>query len=240
MADFGYDIADFYNIDPIFGTLSDAEELFRIANAMNIKIILDFVPNHSSDECEWFKKSIKRIEPYTDYYVWHDGKVNENGRRVPPNNWVSMFYGAAWTWNPEREQYYLHQFAKEQPDLNYRNPRVVEEMKNVIRFWLKKGASGFRVDAINHLFEAADLRNEPLSGITDDPKAYKYTLHHATRDQVECHISYYSVFLFVTTTHFPIVFSFVFYARTKPMTWFISGVPYSMNLKKNTVDRQEL
>lgn len=88
MKDFGYDISDFYGVDPLFGTMEDMEELFHQANAKGVKIILDFVPNHSSIECEWFKKSVKRIEPYTDYYVWHDGK-NESGVRKPPNNWVS-------------------------------------------------------------------------------------------------------------------------------------------------------
>lgn len=92
MVDFGYDISDFYDIDPIYGTMADVEELFAKANARGLKIILDFVPNHSSDQCEWFQKSIKRIEPYTDYYVWHDGKINATGHRVPPNNWVIFIF----------------------------------------------------------------------------------------------------------------------------------------------------
>lgn len=94
----------------------------------------------------------------------------------------SIFYGPAWTWNEKRQQFYYHNFAKQQPDLNYRNPKVVEQMKNVIRFWLKKGAAGFRIDAINHLFEVEDLRDEPLSGWTDDPNSYAYTHHHYTKD----------------------------------------------------------
>lgn len=183
MKDFGYDISDFYAIDPMFGTMKDIEELFRKAKELGLKIILDFVPNHTSDESEWFQLSVNRTEPYTDYYVWHDGKL-VNGQRQPPNNWNSMFYGSAWQWNSVRQQYYLHQFLVSQPDLNYRNPKVVEEMKNVIRFWLKKGAAGFRVDAINHLFEAADFRDEPLSGKTSDPLAYHYTSKHFTRDIV--------------------------------------------------------
>lgn len=88
MVDFGYDISDFYDVDHTFGTMADMEELFQKANARGLKIILDFVPNHTSDQCEWFQKSMKRVEPYTDYYVWHDGKINEQGERVPPNNWV--------------------------------------------------------------------------------------------------------------------------------------------------------
>jgi len=114
-----------------------------------IKIILDFVPNHSSDKHEWFIKSEAGDPEYKDFYVWSDGKPNPNGgRNIEPNNWVSVFYGSAWEWSDKRKQYYLHQFTKQQPDLNYRNPKVMERMSNVLRFWLKKGCSGVRVDAL--------------------------------------------------------------------------------------------
>lgn len=109
MVDFGYDISDFYDVDPIFGTIEDLEELFRKANERKIKIILDFVPNHSSDQHEWFQKSVKRIKPYDEYYIWRDGK---NGNEEPPNNWVSAFYGPAWTYNDERKQWYYHCFGE--------------------------------------------------------------------------------------------------------------------------------
>lgn len=111
MKDFGYDIENFYEIDPMFGTMEDIETLFKEAAKRNIKIVLDFVPNHSSDESEWFKKSVKRDGKYTDYYIWADGKTDESGNRRPPNNWVSTFYGSAWTWNDERKQYYYHNFG---------------------------------------------------------------------------------------------------------------------------------
>ncbi|KAJ9588789.1 hypothetical protein L9F63_017900, partial [Diploptera punctata] len=155
MADFGYDISDFRNVDPMFGTLEDFDALLIKANELGIKLILDFVPNHSSDEHVWFVNSLQKIDPYTDYYMWDDGKLDESGNRIPPNNWQSEFGGAAWSWKEERQQYYLHQFDPKQPDLNYTNPAVVEEMKDVLRFWLDKGVHGFRVDAVPWLFEGS-------------------------------------------------------------------------------------
>lgn len=117
--------------------------------ASGIKIILDYVPNHSSDQHEWFIKSEARDPEYDNFYIWHDGKPNpEGGQRLPPNNWVSVFYGSAWAWSEKRQQFYYHQFTKEQPDLNFRNPNVVERMKDVLRFWMAKGVSGFRCDAV--------------------------------------------------------------------------------------------
>lgn len=111
------------------------------------------MPNHTSDEHEWFLKSEKRDPEYEDFYVWHDGRPNPlGGRNIEPNNWVSVFYGSAWTWSEKRKQFYLHQFTKQQPDLNYRNPKVFEKMSDVMKFWLEKGVSGFRVDAVSFNF----------------------------------------------------------------------------------------
>ncbi|XP_070505137.1 maltase 2-like [Chironomus tepperi] len=181
--DFGYDIQDFFNVDETFGTNEDLEEMFAEAKKLGIKIIMDFVPNHTSDKHEWFIKSVANDTDYSEYYVWHDGQPNpEGGRNLPPNNWQAVFATRAWTWNEQRQQYYLHQFAAGQPDLNYRNPKVVQEMKNVLTHWMIKGADGFRIDAINHLFEVADFRDEPLTGWTDDPNNYGYTHHHYTKD----------------------------------------------------------
>ncbi|KAI8125284.1 Maltase 2 [Lucilia cuprina] len=185
MVDFGYDISNFKGIHSEYGTMEDFEELILEANNLDIKIVLDFVPNHSSDKSEWFIKSAAREEGYEDFYVWSDGKINEDGEHEPPNNWQSVFYGSAWTWHTERKQYYYHQFTKEQPDLNYRNPKVVKAMDDVILFWLDKGVSGFRVDAVNHLFEHPDLVDEPISGKTEDPKSYEYTKHIHTKDLPE-------------------------------------------------------
>ncbi|KAH8299668.1 hypothetical protein KR044_004345 [Drosophila immigrans] len=191
MADFGYDIADFFDIQPEYGTLDDFDQLIAAANAQGLKIILDFVPNHSSDENDWFKKSVKREKGYEDYYVWHDGYVNAStGVRQPPSNWLQAFRGSAWEWNEERQQYYLHQFAVKQPDLNYRNPAVVAQMKRVLTYWLDRGVAGFRIDAVPWCFEVvpdAEGRypDEPLSGYTDDPDDSSYLKHIYTQDQPE-------------------------------------------------------
>lgn len=131
MADFGYDISNFYDIQPEYGTLTDFDNLIASAKKINLKIILDFVPNHSSDENEWFQKSINKDGDYADYYVWHPGFLDPNNstNKLPPSNWISVFHGSAWEYNSQRKEFYLHQFAVKQPDLNYRNPKVVNQMK---------------------------------------------------------------------------------------------------------------
>ncbi|KAH8321359.1 hypothetical protein KR074_003031 [Drosophila pseudoananassae] len=189
MADFGYDIANFTEIAPIFGTMSDFENLMKVAKKLDIKIILDFVPNHSSDECEWFRRSAAKDPEYKDFYVWHPGRI-VNGVRHPPSNWISVFRGSAWQWHEGRQEYYLHQFVKKQPDLNYRNPKVREAMNNVLRFWLAKGVSGFRIDAVPHVFEIApdvqgQYRDEPRNDWNNDPEDYGYLQHIYTVDQPE-------------------------------------------------------
>ncbi|KAM3964636.1 maltase A1-like [Aphomia sociella] len=189
MYDFGYDISDFYDIQDEYGTMEDFERLIAKANELDIKIILDFVPNHGSNESVWFEEALKGHEKYYDYFVWEDGVVDENGDLQPPNNWISVFRKSAWEYREEVGKYYLHQFVIGQPDLNYRNPAVVEEMKNVIRFWLDKGVAGFRVDAIAHLFEVdkelfgGKYPDEPLSGdLNADPLSYSYLSHIYTID----------------------------------------------------------
>ncbi|KAH8316611.1 hypothetical protein KR067_011744 [Drosophila pandora] len=180
MVDFGYDISDFFDIQPEYGTLDDFKALIKRANELDLKIILDFVPNHSSDENDWFVKSVNREKGYEDYYVWHDGKTNaETGEREPPSNWLQAFRGSAWEWNDVRQQYYLHQFAVQQADLNYRNPLVVEQMKRVLRYWLDLGVAGFRCDAVPVLFEIEPDENgqyadEEVSGLTNDTEARNY------------------------------------------------------------------
>ncbi|XP_044726881.1 maltase A3-like [Chrysoperla carnea] len=179
--DGGYDIANFTDVDPLYGTLEDFDNLIAEAKKLGLKIVLDFVPNHSSDKHEWFKKSVKRIDPYTNYYVWADAKI-VNGTRQPPNNWNSYFKFSAWEWNEERGQYYLHLFAIQQPDLNYRDPNLVKEMKDVLRFWMNRGVAGFRVDIISALGEDEALPDEPLSG-NCSPDDYCYLNHIYTEDQ---------------------------------------------------------
>ncbi|XP_075992681.1 maltase A1-like [Anticarsia gemmatalis] len=191
MYDFGYDIADFYAIQDEYGTMEDFENLMAKAKELDIKVVLDFVPNHGSNESVWFEEALKGHEKYYDYFVWEDGVVDDNGNLQPPNNWVSVFRKSAWEYREEVGKYYLHQFVIGQPDLNYRNPDVVEEMKNVVRFWLEKGVAGFRVDAIAHLFEVdkalygGKYPDEPKTGHTDDPDNYDYLDHIYTKDHDE-------------------------------------------------------
>uniref|UniRef100_A0A182IW59 alpha-glucosidase n=1 Tax=Anopheles atroparvus TaxID=41427 RepID=A0A182IW59_ANOAO len=186
MADFGYDISDFRDIHEEFGTIADLEALAQTCSQEGLKLILDFVPNHSSDENEWFVKSASNDPTYRDYYVWHPGKILENGTRVPPSNWISVFRGSAWEWNEQRQAYYLHQFLVKQPDLNYRHPALVQEMKDVLTFWMGKGVHGFRIDAVPYLFEALPVNNvypdEEKSGSTDDTDNPNYLIHTQTQN----------------------------------------------------------
>ncbi len=173
--DFGYDVSDYENIDPMYGTLKDFDHLASEAKKRNIRIILDFVLNHSSDQHKWFIDSrSSKTSSHRDWYVWHDGK---NGG--PPNNWTSTFGGSAWKLDPKTNQYYYHFFYPEQPDLNWRNPKVKDAMFDVTRWWYKRGVSGFRLDAVDTLFEDPDLRDNPtLPGTNkfgDPNQEYKYT-----------------------------------------------------------------
>ena len=150
-ADYGYDISDYRNIHPDYGTLAEFDRVLEKAHGLGLKVILDLVINHTSDEHPWFQESRKgRDNPYSDYYIWRDPKPHRTGHR-PPNNWFSQFEGLAWEYEPQREQYYLHVFAKKQPDLNMDNPKVREEVKGIMRFWLDRGVDGFREDVITFI-----------------------------------------------------------------------------------------
>jgi alpha-glucosidase len=158
MADFGYDIKDYCGVDPLFGTLDDFDELMREAHARGIKVILDYVPNHTSDRHPWFIESrSSRRNSKRDWYVWHDGKADG----APPNNWLSQFGGSAWTWDSATRQFYLHSFLAAQPDLNWRNGAVRDAMFNVLRFWLDRGVDGFRVDVLWLLLKDEAFRDNP-------------------------------------------------------------------------------
>jgi alpha-glucosidase len=160
MADFGYDVADHCGIDPMFGTLEDFDGLLAAAHRAGLKLILDFVPNHTSDQHPWFVESRSaRSSPKRDWYVWRDPKPDG----APPNNWLSEFGGPAWTFDETSGQYYYHAYLAAQPDLNWRNPEVRVAMLDVLRFWLARGVDGFRVDAIHHLFEDEQFRDNPLN-----------------------------------------------------------------------------
>ena len=150
-ADNGYDISDYCDINPKFGTMADMERLFAEAEKRDIKIIMDLVINHTSDEHVWFQQSRDPQSPYRDYYIWRPGKPDGS----PPNNWTGFFMGSTWTLDERSGEYYLHLFDRKQPDLNYHNPKVLEEVKNIMRFWLDKGAAGFRCDVINVIYKTS-------------------------------------------------------------------------------------
>ena len=157
--DFGYDVSDYENIDPMYGTLADFDVLASEAKKRGIHIILDFVVNHSSDQHPWFLDSkSSRTSAHRDWYIWRDGK----GPGEPPNNWVSGFGGSAWKFDPATNQYYYHYFYAEQPDLNWRNPAVKDAMFDVTRWWYKRGVAGFRLDAVDTLFEDPNLQDNPI------------------------------------------------------------------------------
>ncbi len=158
MVDFGYDVSDYCDIHPMFGDLETFDRLLDEAHQRNLKIILDFVPNHSSDQHPWFLDSrSSRDNAKRDWYIWCDAKPDGS----LPNNWSSMFGGSAWTWDEKTQQYYLHSFLSEQPDLNWRNPDVMIAMHNALRFWLRRGVDGFRVDAILCLIKHESFRDNP-------------------------------------------------------------------------------
>lgn len=148
--DNGYDISDYCNIHPNYGTLQDMDTLIAEAKKRDIRIIMDLVINHTSDQHEWFQKSRRRIEPYTDYYIWRKG---EKGKK--PTNWGNFFGGDCWEYDDLRGEYYLHLFAKEQPDLNYHNEAVIEAIEEAMHFWLERGVAGFRCDVINIIYKEA-------------------------------------------------------------------------------------
>lgn len=153
-ADFGYDIADYKNIHPEYGDLELFKKVLDGAHERGLKVIMDLVVNHSSDECDWFIQSKDKNSPYADYYFWRKGKGNK-----PPNNWLSMFEGKAWEFDKTRGEYYLHTFAKKQPDLNHDNPKLRQEVKDVMRFWLDMGVDGFREDVITFISKREGLPN---------------------------------------------------------------------------------
>jgi alpha-glucosidase len=157
--DFGYDVSDYENIDPMYGTLADFDRLAAESKKRNIRIVMDYVINHSSAQHKWFLESkSSKTSPYRNWYVWLDGK----GANQPPNNWLSTFGGSAWKLDPKTGQYYYHYFYPEQPDLNWRNPAVEKAMFDVTRWWYKRGVAGFRLDAVDTLFEDPDLRDNPV------------------------------------------------------------------------------
>ena len=189
MMDFGYDVSDPCDVDPMFGDLADFDELLAAAHQRGMRIIIDQVPSHTSAEHPWFRESRRnRNNPKADWYVWADAR--EDG--TPPNNWLSIFGGSAWQWDPRRCQYYLHNFLSSQPDLNFHNPEVADAVLDNLRFWLDRGVDGFRLDAINFCYQDRLLRDNPAKpeklrtgrGFSaDNPYAYQYHYYNNTRPE---------------------------------------------------------
>ena len=159
MKDFGYDVADYCDVDPLFGTLADFDALLAEAHRLGLKVMIDLVPSHTTDQHPWFQESAPgRDNPKADWYVWADAKPDG----TPPNNWLSVFGGSAWEWEPRRGQYYLHNFLTEQPDLNFHNAAGrARRCSTQAAFWLERGVDGFRLDAINFGFHDPQLRDNP-------------------------------------------------------------------------------
>jgi len=160
--DFGYDVSDYRSIDPQYGTMADFDRLVAEAGKRHIRILMDMVMNHTSDQHKWFIESrSSRTNPYRDWYVWRDGKgETASDRGAPPNNWQSLFGHSAWQWDEKTRQYYYHKFYIQQPDLNWNNPKVHEAFKDIVRFWLQRGVGGFRFDAITTLYEDPSMADE--------------------------------------------------------------------------------
>ncbi|KAL2718409.1 maltase A2 isoform X1 [Vespula squamosa] len=176
---------NFIELDPQVGDVNDLENLVKAAKERDQHLILELDPNHSSMKHSWFEQSVNNKDPYTDYYIWADGKTTSDGRKQPPNNWLSVNGGSAWEWNEQRGQYYLHQFNKTQPDLNFYNPTVVEEFGDILKHWLKLGISGFRLANTQYLTEDSTLRDESLSTIPTEIDNYQSLVHVYTRDRPE-------------------------------------------------------
>jgi alpha-glucosidase len=182
--DVGYDVADYDEVDPVFGTMDDFGRLVDESHRRGIRVMLDLVMNHSSSAHRWFEESRRDPSgPFGDFYLWRDARPGPLGRRRHPNNWKSFFGGSAWTWDEVRGQYYMHTFLPEQPDLNWRNPAVREAMLKMVRGWLDRGVDGFRLDVFNAFFKHADLLSNPRRYRGRRP--YDRQLHLYDRDQPE-------------------------------------------------------
>ncbi|XP_025261733.1 probable maltase [Camponotus floridanus] len=194
LIDSGYDVSNYTDIHPLFGDLNVFDNFIQEAHNRGLRVILDIIPNHSSDQHEWFQMSAQNIEPYTDYYIWTDGRIDKNGTNIPPNNWISAYddsEGSAWTWHKERQQWYYHKFHDSQPDLNLRNEKVIEELMDIFDFWLKREVDGFVINAVPYFFEDEALKNESKKGIytfgLSESTALLYTFRKYIDDWVSIH-----------------------------------------------------
>ncbi|KAK7475311.1 hypothetical protein BaRGS_00033458 [Batillaria attramentaria] len=192
MADFGYDVSNYTDVDPMFGDLDDFDALLKQAHRLGIRVIIDFVASHTSSAHQWFNLSVQGIPPYDNYYIWTNGTRLDNGTIVPPSNWMSIFGYSAWKWVEERQQYYYHAFLEQQPALNYRSPQVHEEMKDVLRFWLKRGVDGIRVDAVSNMMVYEDYYQDqaPSKAPGTEPSDSEPVSEQAMADNLHEPLSY--------------------------------------------------
>ena len=189
MLDYGYDVSDYCDVDPMFGTIGDFDRLIERAHELGIRVIIDLVLSHTSDQHKWFVESrVSRDNAKANWYVWADAKPDG----TPPNNWLSIFGGSAWEWDTSRMQYYLHNFLREQPDLNFHEPQVQEALLGVARFWLERGVDGFRLDTVNFYFHDKQLRDNPAlpesekkSDIAPSVNPYTWQEHLHSKSQPE-------------------------------------------------------
>jgi len=252
MADFGYDISDFTAIDPLFGTLADFDELIAEARARSLKVILDFVPNHTSDRHPWFAESRRdRHNARRDWYLWRDPAPGGG----PPNNWLSEFGGSAWERDSATGQYYYHAFLKEQPDLNWRNPAVQHAMHDVLRFWLARGVDGFRIDVVHHLVEDAAFRDNPPNPAFEHGMRPSHALLRThTVDQPELQaiiadirrvVDEYPDKLLVGEIHLPIERLVSYYGAELngihlPFNFNLIGAPWSATVLRDIIEAYEV
>lgn len=244
MADFGYDVADYTDIDPLFGDLAAFDRLLAAVHARGLRLLLDFVPNHSSTEHPWFRESrASRESPNRDWYIWRDPAP----RGGPPNNWVSDMGGPAWEYDPATGQYYLHTFLKEQADLNWRNPEVVAAMTQVMRFWLDRGVDGFRIDVLWHIVKAEGLPDNPANPAWRAGMAEKLTLlQHNSTDQPEAHAHTAAMRRLADEYGGRLLVGEIFLPRDRLMRWYgtpeAPGVhlPFNFELIENPWDRDTL
>ncbi|MEM1377896.1 MAG: alpha-glucosidase [Pseudomonadota bacterium] len=189
MLDFGYDVSDYRKVDPMFGTMADFDAMIAEAHRLGLKVMIDQVISHTSDQHHWFRHSREdKTNRYADWYVWADPKPDG----TPPNNWLSIFGGSAWEWDTRREQYFLHNFLKSQPDLNFHNPDVQDQLLDEVRFWLDRGVDGFRLDTVNFYFHSAGLEDNPAltaeqrnASIAPSVNPYNYQNHLYSKSQPE-------------------------------------------------------
>ena len=188
MADMGYDVSDYCDVDPMFGTLADFDALVDKAHRLGLKVMIDQVISHTSDQHPWFRESrTSRDNPKADWYVWADAKPDGTA----PNNWLSIFGGPGWEWDGVRRQYYMHNFLTSQPDLNFHNPQVQDAVLDAVKFWLERGVDGFRLDTVNYYFHDRHLRDNPpidskfAGGTADAPETNPYGMQHHLHDKTQ-------------------------------------------------------